>query len=43
VLIGAASQHLSADKRGKAAGIVNAGGSLGQFVLAPVTQTLIQR
>jgi predicted MFS family arabinose efflux permease len=42
VLIGAASQHLSADKRGKAAGIINAGGSLGQFVFAPVTQTLIQ-
>src|SRR5258708_7636591 len=42
VLIGAASRHLSADKRGKSAGIINAGGSLGQFVLAPVTQTLIQ-
>jgi predicted MFS family arabinose efflux permease len=42
VLIGAASRHLSADKRGKAAGIINAGGSLGQFVFAPVTQTLIQ-
>src|SRR5258708_7027022 len=42
VLIGAASRHLSADKRGKAAGIINAGGSLGQFVLAPVTQSLIQ-
>jgi MFS family permease len=42
VLIGAASRHLSADKRGEAAGIINAGGSLGQFVFAPVTQTLIQ-
>ena len=42
VLIGAASQHLTADKRGKAAGIINAGGSLGQFVFAPVAQTLIQ-
>src|SRR5258707_1557575 len=42
VLIGAASQHLTTDKRGKAAGIINAGGSLGQFVFAPVTQTLIQ-
>jgi MFS family permease len=42
VLIGAASRHLTADKRGKAAGIINAGGSLGQFVFAPVAQTLIQ-
>jgi predicted MFS family arabinose efflux permease len=31
-----------ADKRGKAAGIINAGGSLGQFAFAPVAQTLIQ-
>jgi MFS family permease len=42
VLIGAASQHLTTDKRGKAAGIINAGGSLGQFVFAPVAQALIQ-
>jgi MFS family permease len=42
VLIGAASQHLPTDKHGKAAGIINAGGSLGQFVFAPVVQTLIQ-
>jgi MFS family permease len=42
VLIGAASQHLPAGKHGKAAGIINAGGSLGQFVFAPVVQTLIQ-
>jgi MFS family permease len=42
VLIGAASQHLTTDKRGKAAGIINAGGSLGQFVFAPLAQTLIQ-
>jgi len=42
VLIGAASRHLTSDKRGNAAGIINAGGSLGQFVFAPVTQTLIQ-
>src|ERR1700733_13908237 len=42
VLIGAASQRLPTDKRGKAAGIINAGGSLGQFVFAPVAQTLIQ-
>jgi MFS family permease len=42
VLIGAASRHLTADKRGKAAGVINAGGSLGQFAFAPVAQTLIQ-
>ena len=42
VLIGAASQHLAADKQGRAAGVINAGGSLGQFVFAPVVQTLIQ-
>jgi MFS family permease len=42
VLIGAAAQHLPTDKRGKAAGIINAGGSLGQFVFAPVAQALIQ-
>ena len=42
VLIGAAARHLTADKRGKAAGIINAGGSLGQFAFAPVAQSLIQ-
>lgn len=42
VLIGAASRRLPAEARGKAAGIVNAGGSLGQFVFAPVAQALIQ-
>ena len=41
VLIGAAAQKLAPDQRGKAAGIVNAGGSFGQFVFAPVTQWLI--
>jgi MFS family permease len=42
VLIGAAAQHLPAEKRGKAAGIINAGGSFGQFVFAPISQALIQ-
>ena len=41
VLIGAAAQKLSPDQRGKAAGVVNAGGSFGQFVFAPLTQWLI--
>jgi len=42
VLIGAAARHLTAEGRGKAAGIINAGGSMGQFVFAPLTQALIQ-
>jgi MFS family permease len=42
VLIGAAARHLTAESRGKAAGIINAGGSFGQFVFAPITQGLIQ-
>ncbi|HWX81853.1 MAG TPA: MFS transporter [Steroidobacteraceae bacterium] len=42
VLIGAASRHLLPENRGKAAGIINAGGSLGQFVFAPLAQALIQ-
>ncbi len=41
VLIGAASQRLPAEKRGMASGIINAGGSFGQFVFAPVLQRLI--
>jgi MFS family permease len=42
VLIGAASQRLSPHERGRAAGIINAGGSFGQFVFAPLAQKLIQ-
>ena len=42
VLISAAAQRLPMESRGKAAGMVNAGGSLGQFVFAPVAQALIQ-
>ena len=41
VLIGAAAQRLPAEKRGMASGIINAGGSFGQFVFAPVLQKLI--
>ena len=41
VLIGAAAQRLTPEERGKAAGIINAGGSLGQFAFAPITQKLI--
>ena len=42
VLIGAAAQRLQPDQRGSASGIINAGGSFGQFVFAPLAQKLIQ-
>jgi MFS family permease len=42
VLIGAAAQRLSPEARGTASGIINAGGSFGQFLFAPVLQRLIQ-
>ena len=41
VLIGAAAQRLPAEKRGMASGIINAGGSFGQFIYAPALQKLI--
>jgi MFS family permease len=41
VLIGSASQRLPAEKRGMASGVINAGGSFGQFVFAPLLQKLI--
>ncbi|MCZ4304514.1 MFS transporter [Zoogloeaceae bacterium G21618-S1] len=41
VLIGAASQRLPAHRRGMASGVINAGGSFGQFVFAPLMQKLI--
>lgn len=42
VLIGAASQRLPLDARGTASGVINAGGSFGQFIFAPLLQKLIQ-
>lgn len=42
VLIGAVAQRLPADARGSASGVINAGGSFGQFIFAPVFQKLIQ-
>ena len=42
VLIGAAAQRMSPEARGAAAGVINAGGSFGQFVFAPLAQKLIQ-
>jgi MFS family permease len=41
VLIGAVAQRVSASHRGSAAGVINAGGSFGQFVFAPLLQKLI--
>ena len=42
VLIGAATQRLPAEARGAASGVINAGGSFGQFLFAPILQGLIQ-
>ncbi len=41
VLLGAVGRHLPVEKRGISAGVMNAGGSLGQFIVAPITQLLI--
>ena len=41
VLIGAVSRRVPAGHRGTAAGVINAGSSFGQFVFAPLLQTLI--
>jgi predicted MFS family arabinose efflux permease len=41
VLIGAAAKRIPAEARGTASGVVNAGGSFGQFVFAPLVQKLI--
>jgi len=38
VLMAATTRLVSAEKRGMATGIVNAGGSLGQFIFAPIAQ-----
>lgn len=42
VLIGATAQRIPATSRGPASGVINAGGSLGQFIGAPIFQGLIQ-
>ncbi|MET1023049.1 MAG: MFS transporter, partial [Pseudoxanthomonas sp.] len=39
--IGATAHRLPAQRRSSAAGIINAGGSLGQFVFAPLVQLMI--
>lgn len=42
VLLGAAAQRMPTESRGVASGVINAGGSFGQFVFAPIIQKLIQ-
>jgi predicted MFS family arabinose efflux permease len=41
ILFGIAAQRLPPEKRSVAAGFINAGGSLGQFVFAPLVQFII--
>jgi MFS family permease len=41
ILIGGTARRLEAHQRSTAAGTINAGGSLGQFVFAPVAQAVI--
>ena len=41
ILIGATAQRLPPERRAFASGFINAGGSFGQFVFAPLAQTLI--
>ncbi|MGH8082700.1 MAG: MFS transporter [Lysobacter sp.] len=41
ILIGATAQRLPAEKRSMAAGVINAGGSMGQFLFAPLVQAVI--
>jgi MFS family permease len=43
ILIGATAQRLPAERRAFASGFINAGGSFGQFVFAPLVQFLITR
>lgn len=42
LLIGAAAHRLPPESRGMASGVINAGGSFGQFIFAPIAQKLIQ-
>jgi len=42
VLFGTAASRLPSEARGAASGVINAGGSFGQFIIAPIMQKLIQ-
>jgi MFS family permease len=41
VLMGATAQRLAPEARATASGVINAGSSFGQFIFAPIVQTLI--
>ena len=41
ILIGIVAGRLPADKRSVASGVINAGGSIGQFIFAPIVQRFI--
>ena len=41
ILIGATAQHLPPERRAFASGFINAGGSFGQFVFAPLNQAVM--
>lgn len=41
ILIGATAQHLPPEKRSFAGGVINAGGSMGQFIFAPLNQAVM--
>ena len=41
ILIGATSQRLPVEKRAFASGVINAGGSMGQFIFAPLNQAVM--
>jgi predicted MFS family arabinose efflux permease len=41
ILIGATAQHIAAERRSLAGGAINAGGSLGQFIFAPLNRAML--
>ncbi len=41
ILIGATTQRIPAERQSSAAGIINAGGSMGQFIFAPLNQAVL--
>ncbi len=41
ILIGATAKHIPAERRSFAGGVINAGGSAGQFVFAPLNQAVM--
>lgn len=41
ILIGATAQHIPPERRSFAGGVINAGGSIGQFIFAPLNQAVL--